>query len=1256
MRININRLYRVALIFILLLFCLLGNSFSGEAAAPGEILLMAPQIETRFSPDAENWVIPFELLDTSKSAFSGEVNLKKIQVDRVDLDLKKVELGKGRCEKVPVVPAGRHIPREDLLAWHNLSAKAKQQRGVLFNAVDRRRAELLHQELTQKIATTPELDLPANEIIVPVGPEGLFVPVENESYEVAVCFELAGGKEHLGFSTTVHVVSLPNPTGNSQWLPGDLHIHTNYSDGGKSVTEIRDLMKGKGYRFVYLSDGHHTGKLLPHAWKSYQSAVAAVSQQDPGISIFPGVETGVGVGDHEGHLLAHGTNNHIEGLEEYILPPQTVIDLVAARDPDGPSSSCVPHATNPFMAWKDYNVIGYHGFELMMLMPFTSKALDAALVVKWREEVARQLDNAITGSGTFPSPRTGTDYHGKLGDDLIVEWYVTWVYSAEYWDNPPLGHHQRKSTIDHSLRWGHTVASHKGSFAQMTLDGKIPGSIIRNVPAGTVMPLFAEFYSVRNGAYRLRVFRDNVAETVFEATCSDVKAGDHFTWEGEITFPGGNHYYWVYLDNISGEEENVYASPIFVTSLGPEAPSIEAPAGWRKEAAVPVSITHGDNAVSTEYRLEGATEQDWVAYSSPFELTAEGETVITARSIDEYGGVSESATAVVKLDRTPPIIEIDAVHGDDRAYREGSWTNLPVTVAADFSDSHSGVDSASAKYSLNGGSLTAYKGPLTISDDGEHELILQVTDIAGNTAESSFYVKIDRIPPKAPVLQLSTTNWTRDDVILTLAEPEQPDEGSGLAKMSYRCGTDGEWIDYESPVSLSAEGETIIYGRSEDRAGNRSVETSKRVRIDRTPPQVEIELSGADGTVYEPGNWSLQPVQLEAIFSDELSGVPANQKKYSLDGGSTWQYYTGPLLFEEDGAHQIIIRAADFAGNETLIEPITVKVDRNPPTAPQIELSDTGWTRDDVSFTLIPGSDSGSGVDRSQYRIGCDGAWIDYDGPVMIAQEGSTIIYARTVDRVGRVSVAASAEVKIDRTPPQIGVEITGEDGTVYEPGDCSHQLIYIDVAFTDPLGEIAAHTRQYSFDGGDTWLDYEAPLLLEEEGDYNILFRVEDRAGNSGENSLGISICFAIPVTGVSLEPAFLVLFLGEENTAVLTATVEPAGATDKSLAWSSADPRVVSVDEGGLVTAHSPGETQITVETIDGGYCASADLRVVLRGDVTMDGKVDVGDAIVILRRIVGLVQLSEIQKSAADMNEDGKIDVSDAILLLRCIVGLT
>ena len=44
-----------------------------------------------------------------------------------------------------------------------------------------------------------ELDLPANEIIVPVGPEGLFVPVENESYEVAVCFELAGGKEHLGF-------------------------------------------------------------------------------------------------------------------------------------------------------------------------------------------------------------------------------------------------------------------------------------------------------------------------------------------------------------------------------------------------------------------------------------------------------------------------------------------------------------------------------------------------------------------------------------------------------------------------------------------------------------------------------------------------------------------------------------------------------------------------------------------------------------------------------------------------------------------------------------------------------------------------------------------------------------------------------------------------------------------------------------------------------------------------------------------------
>lgn len=1250
-----TRLRQAVFALLLLLLGFFGSGFTGETAAPGEVLLMAPPDEIRFSPGAENWAIPFELIDTSNKITSTEVVLRKVRVNKETLDLDKISLakvvepGKVKRKCLPVVPAGRYIPREDLLDWHDLISRAQQRRETFFNTGERRRAGQLYRLITQKTAAFPELDVPVNEIVIPAH---LIAPSKNESYRVEVFCEIPESRAQLNFSTTARVIALPNPTGNSQWLPGDLHIHTNYSDGGKSVTEIRDKLKNKGYRFVYLSDGHHTGELLPPAWNDYVNAVTTVSLQDPDISIFPGMETGVGIGDHEGHMLAHGINNHIEGLEEYILTPQAMIDLIAARDPGGPSSSTIAHATNPFLPWNDYTVIGYHGFELMMLMPLTSKALDAELVVKWRDEVARQLDNAITGSGTFPSPRTGTDYHGKLGDDLIVDWYVTWVYSSENWDTPPLGHHDRKSMIDHSLRWGHTVASHKGSFALMTLDGKIPGSIMRNIPAGTVLPLSTEFHSVRNGNYRLRVFRDNVAETVFEATCSDVQAGDHLTWEGNITFPGGNHYYWVYLEDTSGDEEHVYTSPIFVTSLGPGVPAINAPAGWKSKPAVPVSITPGNNAASTEYRLEGATEQDWAAYSDAFQITAEGKTVIRARCIDPYGGISENVTATVKIDRTPPVIDLESAAGES-AYREGNWINKPVTVTALFSDSGSGIDPATAKYSLDDGSSAAYTDPVTISNDGEHELLFQVSDLAGNTAEVPFAVKIDQVPPEAPQLHLSHTGWTRDDVLLTLDEGH--DSGSGVAKNQYRIGNDGDWLNYEAHVVISTEGETTVYGRSVDRAGNNSLTTSAQVKIDRTPPQIELGLTREDGTPYEPGAWSLQPVDIVATFSDVLSGVAGTSRQYSLDDGDTWQFYTGPLRLSVDGVHQLIFRAADYVGNEAQTDPVTVKVDLNPPTAPQVELSSTTWTKENVSFTLTHGSDAGSGVAKSQYRIGNDSPWVNYEDPVTITREGSTIVYARTIDRVGRTSVSASAEVRIDRTPPLIEVEITGADGTAYRPGDCPDQPVSIGAVFTDPVGEILIYTRQYSLDGGESWLDYDDPFLLGNEGDYTVLFRVEDRAGNVGETSLDISLSFAVSVIGVTLEPSSLLFFMGEGDTAGLTATVEPAGATDQLLHWSSSSPEVASVNEAGLVTAHSPGVTQITVTTNDGDHSASTEVRVALRGDVNLDKKVDVGDAIIVLRNIVGLVQLTESQETIGDMNKDGKIDVGDAILILRRIVGL-
>lgn len=58
---------------------------------------------------------------------------------------------------------------------------------------------------------------------------------------------------------------------------------------------------------------------------------------------------------------------------------------------------------------------------------------------------------------------------------------------------------------------------------------------------------------------------------------------------------------------------------------------------------------------------------------------------------------------------------------------------------------------------------------------------------------------------------------------------------------------------------------------------------------------------------------------------------------------------------------------------------------------------------------------------------------------------------------------------------------------------------------------------------------------------------------------------------------------------------------------------------------------------------------------GDIDANGKIDVADAILVLRGVVGLLTFEPRAEMAADVNNDGRIDVADAILILRKIVGL-
>lgn len=91
--------------------------------------------------------------------------------------------------------------------------------------------------------------------------------------------------------------------------------------------------------------------------------------------------------------------------------------------------------------------------------------------------------------------------------------------------------------------------------------------------------------------------------------------------------------------------------------------------------------------------------------------------------------------------------------------------------------------------------------------------------------------------------------------------------------------------------------------------------------------------------------------------------------------------------------------------------------------------------------------------------------------------------------------------------------------------------------------------------------------------------------SATSGGVSASCSVDVYVPVTSISLSANLISLAKG--SFAVLTATVSPEDAMDKSVQWDSDDPSVATVDQSGKVTAINDGRAKITASA--GGFTAS-------------------------------------------------------------------
>jgi hypothetical protein len=72
-----------------------------------------------------------------------------------------------------------------------------------------------------------------------------------------------------------------------------------------------------------------------------------------------------------------------------------------------------------------------------------------------------------------------------------------------------------------------------------------------------------------------------------------------------------------------------------------------------------------------------------------------------------------------------------------------------------------------------------------------------------------------------------------------------------------------------------------------------------------------------------------------------------------------------------------------------------------------------------------------------------------------------------------------------------------------------------------------------------------------------------------------------------------------------------------------------------------------------VDGTLVASKE--IVVRGDISGDGKITIADLVRVNRHTLNISLLNGIQLLAADVNNNGSVNIQDLVLINRHILGI-
>lgn len=477
------------------------------------------------------------------------------------------------------------------------------------------------------------------------------------------------------------------------------------------------------------------------------------------------------------------------------------------------------------------------------------------------------------------------------------------------------------------------------------------------------------------------------ATSKFKATFN--KTGTYTVEAAMKKFDGGE----ILCTNKATIEVKDTTSPVISEITG-------APTDWTKDDVTLTVVAEDNSSLVSQYRVNEGVWQN----SAEFNVSANGTYKFEAK--DASGNISFETITIDKIDKTAPNASVQLA--PDALNPDGSWTKDEITVTINATENESGID----KYYVDGNPQT--ENTFKLTDSNDHNV--KVVDKAGNeSAVVTFSAKYDATAPVINDITGNPTEWTKDDVTLTVLATD-----TGCNGIQYKLD-EGEWQSTNAFVVTENKDYTVYV---KDLLGNTASEVVSVTKIDKSKPTI------SDYTVTTE-DWTNQDVTVSGKFADNSGDTIT---AYYKVGTGSWQSLTlvGENKFEiivsDECNSTYSVKAVDKAGNEFVSTEKTVKIDTTKAT---LTVNDVPaiWKNNQISVTGTV-SDDASGIKTAKYSINSTNGVTDsgdvvitgsdYAFTTSVSKTGTYTYTITATDNAGNIKDVTTGEIKIDLADPTI--------------------------------------------------------------------------------------------------------------------------------------------------------------------------------------------------------------------------------------------